>query len=43
MVGYVTLGSTDLPRAAAFYDALLESLGAKRLMDIEGFILWIFF
>ena len=40
MVGYATLGSKDLPRAAAFYDALLESLGAKRLMDIEGFILW---
>jgi catechol 2,3-dioxygenase-like lactoylglutathione lyase family enzyme len=33
MIGYVTLGTNDLPRAAAFYDALLAELGAKRLMD----------
>jgi catechol 2,3-dioxygenase-like lactoylglutathione lyase family enzyme len=33
MIGYVTLGTNDLPRAAAFYDALLAQLGAKRLMD----------
>ena len=24
MIGYVTLGSNDIPRAAAFYDELLE-------------------
>ena len=41
MVGYVTLGTNDMERAARFYDELLESLGAKRLMDLpEGFILW---
>ena len=40
MVGYVTLGTHDIARAAGFYDALLESLGAKRLMDMETFILW---
>jgi catechol 2,3-dioxygenase-like lactoylglutathione lyase family enzyme len=33
MIGYVTLGTNDLPRAAAFYDALLAELGARRLMD----------
>ena len=33
MLGYVTLGTNDLPRAAAFYDALLAEIGAKRLMD----------
>jgi catechol 2,3-dioxygenase-like lactoylglutathione lyase family enzyme len=33
MIGYVTLGTNDLPRAAAFYDALLAEIGAKRLMD----------
>ncbi|MFO1310443.1 MAG: VOC family protein [Burkholderiales bacterium] len=33
MIGYVTIGTNDLPRAAAFYDALLAELGAKRLMD----------
>ena len=29
-----------MERAAKFYDSLLESLGAKRLMDMETFILW---
>ena len=29
MIGYVTLGTNDLPRAGAFYDALLADLGAK--------------
>lgn len=40
MIGYVTLGTNDLDRAAAFYDSLLAVCGAKRLMDLEGFILW---
>jgi predicted lactoylglutathione lyase len=40
MVGYATLGTNDLPRATRFYDVLLESLGAKRLMELESFILW---
>lgn len=40
MIGYVTLGSNDLPRASAFYDALLGEMGAKRLMDFGRFILW---
>ena len=31
MIGYVTLGSNDMARAAAFYDALLGEIGAKRL------------
>lgn len=40
MVGYVTLGTNDPERGYAFYDALLEPLGAKRLMQIESFVLW---
>ncbi len=40
MVGYVTLGTSDLKRATEFYDALLGSLGASRLMDLETFILY---
>ncbi len=40
MIGYVTLGTNDLPRAAAFYDALLAEVGAKRLMDFERGIVW---
>jgi len=33
MIGYVTLGSNDLPRAKAFYDALLGEIGIKRIME----------
>ena len=40
MIGYVTLGSNDIPRAAAFYDSLLGELGARRTMDFGRFILW---
>ncbi len=40
MIGYVTLGTKDLPRAAAFYDALLGTIGAKRWMDNDKFVAW---
>ena len=40
MIGYVTLGTNDLPRAAKFYDAIAAELGAKRMMDYETFIAW---
>jgi predicted lactoylglutathione lyase len=40
MIGYVTLGTNDLPRAAAFYDALLGEMGAKRMMENDQFIAW---
>lgn len=40
MIGYVTLGTNDLPRAAAFFDGLLAEFGAKRFMDAETFIAW---
>ena len=40
MIGYVTLGTNNLPRAAAFYDALLGEIGAKRMMENEDFVAW---
>ena len=45
MIGYVTLGSDNMPRARAFYDELLGStIGAKRIMefgdDMGGFTMW---
>lgn len=40
MIGYVTLGTNNMQRAAAFYDALLGDLGAKRIMDFGEFIVW---
>ena len=39
MIGYVTLGTNDIDRARAYFDALFSSIGAKRLMqfgDDEG-------
>lgn len=40
MIGYVTLGTRDLARAAAFYDALLAEIGAQRTMQGERFVAW---
>jgi predicted lactoylglutathione lyase len=40
MIGYVTLGTNDLQRAAAFYDELLAVIGAGRFMQEETFIAW---
>ena len=41
MLAYATLGTTDLPRAAAFYDSVLAPVGAKRQMEEpDYFIAW---
>ena len=40
MIGYVTLGTNDLPRAAKFYDAISAELGTGRMMDFDTFIAW---
>jgi catechol 2,3-dioxygenase-like lactoylglutathione lyase family enzyme len=41
VIGYVTLGTNDLDRARAFYDALFGSVGASRLMEMpSGFTLY---
>jgi predicted lactoylglutathione lyase len=40
MIGYVTLGTNDLDRAARFYDALLGEIGASRMMQGERFVAW---
>jgi predicted lactoylglutathione lyase len=40
MIGYVTLGTNDIERAAAFYDQLLAEIGAKRFLETETFIAW---
>lgn len=40
MIGYVTLGTNDLARAAVFYDALAAELDTPRMMDFDGFIAW---
>ena len=40
MLGYVTLGTNDLEKAAGFYDDLLSEIGAKRFMQNERFVMW---
>jgi len=40
MIGYVTLGTNDLPKAAEFYDKVFEGIGAKRIYDYETFVAW---
>ena len=40
MIGYVTLGTDDVPRAAKFYDELLAVIGATRVMEDDHFIAW---
>ena len=40
MLGYVTVGTNDLKRAAAFYDALFATIGAKRFMEMDRVISW---
>jgi predicted lactoylglutathione lyase len=40
MIGYVSVGTNDIKRAAAYYDRLLAELGAKRIMDFGSFIVW---
>lgn len=40
MIGYITVGTNDLERAGAFYDALLALLGARRVMTDERMLGW---
>ena len=35
MIGYTTIGTKDMDRATAFYDALLAEIGAKQLMGMD--------
>jgi catechol 2,3-dioxygenase-like lactoylglutathione lyase family enzyme len=40
MIGYVTVGTNDLPRAVAFYEKLFSSIGATRIMEDERGVAW---
>ena len=40
MIGYVTLGTSDLARGAKFYDAIAAEMDTPRMMDTETFIAW---
>lgn len=40
MIGYTTLGTNDLPRAAAFYDELFAVVGIRRMMEFDRGYAW---
>jgi catechol 2,3-dioxygenase-like lactoylglutathione lyase family enzyme len=40
MLGYVTLGTNDLTRAAKFYDAIAAEMGVGRMMESDTFVAW---
>ncbi len=40
MIGYVTLGTSDLARGAKFYDAIAKEMDTPRMMEMETFIAW---
>ncbi len=40
MIGYVTLGTNDLAKGAAFYDAIAAEMGTGRMMEFDNFIAW---
>jgi catechol 2,3-dioxygenase-like lactoylglutathione lyase family enzyme len=40
MLGYVTIGTNDLPRAVEFYEAIAKEMQTPRLMEFPTFIAW---
>ena len=40
MISYTTLGTNQWEQTLAFYDELLAIVGASRLMDMDGFVLY---
>jgi len=40
MIGYITLGTNDLPRAIEFYEKLFGALDAKRVFESDQGVGW---
>ena len=40
MIGYVTIGTNNMERAAKFYDAIAAEFGVGRMMNNDNFIAW---
>ena len=40
MIAYTIVGTNDLEKSAAFYDALLAEIGGKRAMELNGVTLY---
>jgi len=40
MIGYITVGTNDMGKAAPYYDELLAELGAGRFLEDDRFVAW---
>jgi len=40
MIGYLTIGTNDLEKATAFYEALLSAMGAKKAFQTDSLSAW---
>ena len=40
MIGYVTVGTNDMERAAKFWDEMLAEMGAKRTLESDRYVGW---
>ncbi len=40
MIQYVTVGTRNLDKSAAFFDSLLQEFGATRVMENERMVFW---
>ncbi len=40
MIGYITLGTNDIDKAATFYDTLFSTIAIGRIMEGDHFIAW---
>ncbi len=40
MIGYLTVGTNDMDRAAKFWDELLAEMGAKRTIESDHYVGW---
>jgi predicted lactoylglutathione lyase len=40
MIGYVTIGTNDLKKSAAFYDKIAAEMGIGRFMENDTFVAW---
>ncbi len=40
MIAYTVVGTKDLEKSAAFYDALLAEIGGKRALELGGIIMY---
>ncbi len=40
MIGFTTVGTNDIQRAMAFYDALFEDLSVTKLIELPGLAGW---